>query len=108
MNMLRVMNRRPLVWFAASWVCGSAAAAGLGLRGAMLAAGAAALLAVAAFAGRLATGRLAALCLLAFCLAAGQRVWSDERNATSLVPLLAAAEAAGPGASFVVEATGTI
>ncbi|MDF2836190.1 MAG: internalization-related competence protein ComEC/Rec2 [Paenibacillus sp.] len=106
--MLRAMNRRPLVWFAASWVGGSAAAAGLGLRGAMLAGGAAALLAVAASAGRLATGRLAALCLLAFCLAAGQRLWADERNATSLTPLLAAAEAAEPGAAFVAAASGTI
>ncbi|WP_214630034.1 DUF4131 domain-containing protein [Paenibacillus agaridevorans] len=106
--MLRMMNRRPLVWFAASWVAGSAAAAGLGLRGALLAAGAALLLAAASLAGRLATATLAALCLLAFCLAAGQRLWADERNATSLVPLLAAAEASGPGAAFGAEASGTI
>lgn len=106
--MLRAMNRRPLVWFAAAWVCGSAAAAGLGLRGALLTGGAAALLAVAASAGRLATARLAALCLLAFCLAAGQRLWADERNATSLAPLLAAAEAAQPGAAFAAAASGTI
>ncbi|MDQ6423325.1 DNA internalization-related competence protein ComEC/Rec2 [Paenibacillus sp. LHD-117] len=106
--MLRMMNKRPLVWFAACWVCGSAAAAGLGPRGALLAAVAAALLAVAATASRLATGRLAALCLLAFCLAAGQRLWADERNATELGPLLAAAEAAGPKAAFAAEVSGTI
>jgi competence protein ComEC len=96
------------VWFAAAWVSGSAAAAGLGLRGAVLVGGAAALLAAAASAGRLATGRLAALCLLAFCLAAGQRLWADERNATLLAPLLAAAEAAEPGAAFAAAASGTI
>ncbi|MHA6483695.1 ComEC/Rec2 family competence protein [Paenibacillus sp. strain BS8-2] len=107
-RLLSAMNRRPLVWFAAAWVSGSAAAAGLGPRGALLVGGAAALLAVAVYASRLATAKLAVLCLLAFCLAAGQRVWADERNATSLVSLLAAAEAQEAGAAFVAAASGKI
>ncbi|MBD2872962.1 hypothetical protein IDH41_30825, partial [Paenibacillus sp. IB182493] len=42
------MNRRPLLWFVGCWVCGSAAAAGLGVRGAALVAGVVELLALAA------------------------------------------------------------
>lgn len=102
------MNRRPLVWFAACWVAGSAAAAGLGMSGALLVAAAGGLLAIAAVAARQASGRLALACLLALCLAAGQRLWADARNVTELAVLLAAAEADDPRAAYAAEALGTI
>ncbi|OMF22425.1 DNA internalization-related competence protein ComEC/Rec2 [Paenibacillus sp. FSL H8-0548] len=102
------MNRRPLIWFAIAWTFGSAAAAGLGSRGALLAAGAAALLALAAVLCRQATWQLAAVCTLAVGLAAGERMWADARNVTELPELLAAAEADGPRAAYAAEAVGTI
>lgn len=102
------MNRRPLIWFAICWVCGSAAAAGLSSRGVMLAAGAAALLALAAVLCRQASWQLAAACFVALGLAAGERMWADARNVTALPALLAAAEADGPRAAYAAEAAGTI
>lgn len=102
------MNRRPLIWFAICWVLGSAAAAGLSSRGALLAAGAAALLALAAALCRQASWHLAAACALAVGLAAGERLWADARNVTELPALLAAAEADGPRAAYAAEAVGTI
>ncbi|GKU79750.1 ComEC/Rec2 family competence protein [Paenibacillus sp. L3-i20] len=102
------MNKRPIVWFAASWVAGSAAAANFGLHEGLLVAGAGALLAIAAVLSRLATKRLALACLLALCLAAVQREWTDARNVTALQSLLAAAEADGPRAAYAADAHGTI
>lgn len=102
------MNRRPLVWFAACWVAGSASAASLEAAGVWLACGALLALAAAlALLGR-ASRPLAAVCLAAFALAAGHRMWADERNVTALPDLLAAAEGESPSASFAVEAEGTI
>ncbi|CAM4311757.1 ComEC/Rec2 family competence protein [Paenibacillus alkaliterrae] len=103
-----MLNRRPLIWFALCYVCGSAAAAGLSSRGVMLAAGAAALLALAAVLCRQASWQLAAACALAVGLAAGERMWADARNVTALPALLAAAEADGPRAAYAAEAAGTI
>lgn len=105
---MRLMNRRPLVWFAASFVAGSAAAAGLGARGAAFTAGAAALLAAAAVIGRQASRGVAIACLVGLCLAAGERLWADARNVTALPALAAAAEAEGPRAAFAADALGTI
>lgn len=102
------MNRRPLIWFAICWVFGSAAAAGLSNRGALLAAGAAALLALAAVLCRQASWQLAAACMAAVGLAAGERIWADARNVTELPALLAAAWADGPRAAYAAEAVGTI
>lgn len=102
------MNRRPLVWFAVSWTAGSAAAAGLGSRGAMFAAGAAILLALAAVLCRQASWRLAAVCLVALVLAAGERVWTDARNVTALPDVLAAASADEPRATVAAEVSGII
>lgn len=102
------MNRRPLIWFAVCWVFGSAAAAGLSSRGAMLAAGGAMLLALAAVLCRRTSWQLAAACVLAVGLAAGERMWADARNVTELPDLLAAAEADGPRAAYAAEAVGTI
>lgn len=105
---VRYMNRRPLVWFAASFVAGSAAAAGLGARGALYAAGAGALLAIAAVVGRQASRGVAIACLVGLCLAAGERLWADARNVTALPALAAAAEADGPRAAYAADALGTI
>ncbi|MEK3881651.1 ComEC/Rec2 family competence protein [Paenibacillus sp. PL2-23] len=102
------MDRRPLVWFAASFVTGSAAAAGLGARGALLAAAAAALLAVAAVLGKQASRYVAIACLIGLCLAAGSRLWAEARNVTALQELAAAAEADGPRAAYSADALGTI
>ncbi|MCA0754627.1 DNA internalization-related competence protein ComEC/Rec2 [Paenibacillus sp. N4] len=102
------MDRRPIVWFAVWWICGSAAAAAFGSRGALLAAGACMLLAPAAALCRQASWKLAAACALAAALAAGERIWADERNVTALPELLAAAEAEGPRAAYPAEAAGTI
>lgn len=102
------MDQRPIVWFAVWWICGSAAAAGFGSRGAVLAAGALMLLAAAAALCRLASWKLAAACALAAALAAGERIWADERNVTALPALQAAAEAEGPQAAYAAEAAGTI
>lgn len=105
---MRLMDRRPLVWFAACFVAGSAAAAGLGARGAMLAAGAAALLAASAVLGKQASRGVAIACLIGLCLAAGTRLWADARNVTALPGLAAAAEADGPRAAYAADALGTI
>ncbi|MCU6707639.1 DNA internalization-related competence protein ComEC/Rec2 [Paenibacillus sp. J5C_2022] len=102
------MNNRPIVLFAACWVSGSAVAAALPFRGVLLIAAAATLLAVAAVAGKGASWRLAAVCLLALLLAAGQRMWADAANVTSLPALQAAAETDGPRAKYPAEALGTI
>ncbi|MFD0586704.1 ComEC/Rec2 family competence protein [Paenibacillus sp. GCM10027627] len=101
------MNRRPLVWFAVCWVCGSAAASGFEPAGIGFAAGAAALGAIAAVTGKLASMRLAAACLLAFGLAGGERLWFDARNMTALTDIEPAAEA-DPRAAYSVDALGTI
>ncbi|WP_274651973.1 ComEC/Rec2 family competence protein [Paenibacillus humicola] len=104
------MKQRPLVAFAICWVAGSLAAAALTMTGTVFAGvGFALALLAAALGGRI--GRpLAFACLAAYGLAAGERAWSDARNATALTDLLAAAEAAGPSAapSFPAEAEGTI
>ncbi|MCR2803213.1 ComEC/Rec2 family competence protein [Paenibacillus soyae] len=105
---MRLMDRRPLVWFATCFVAGSAAAAGLGARGAMLLAGAAALLAAAAVLGKQASRGVAIACLIGLCLAAGTRLWADARNVTALQELAAAAEADGPRAAYAADALGTI
>lgn len=102
------MTRRPLIWFAICYVCGSAAAAGLGGRGLAYAGGAALLLAAAAVLGGKATAKLAAVCLLGAALAAGGRIWADARNVTELPELYAAALAQGRDAAYAVEASGTI
>lgn len=105
---MMAMNRRPLVWVAVWWVGGSAAAAGLDSRGALLVAGAGALLALAAVLGRQASWQLAAVCAAAMGLAVGERLWADARNVTALPALLAAAEADGPRAAYAAQAAGTI
>ncbi|MFD0958603.1 ComEC/Rec2 family competence protein [Paenibacillus chungangensis] len=102
------MNKRPIVSFAACWVSGSTAAAALPLRGVLLIAAAATLLAIAAIAGKRVSWRLAAVCLLALMLAAGQRMWADAANVTSLPALQATAEREGPRAKYPAEALGTI
>ncbi len=102
------MNERPLVWFVLFWLCGSAGAAGLGAKGAALAAGVAVLLMLAAALCGYATGRLAAACVLAVVLAAGERLWTDARNATALPDIREAAEQAGPRAGIPAAADGMI
>jgi len=98
--------RRPLSAFAACWIAGGASAATFGPAGVLLAGLAlAAALAALALARRLGP-RTAAACVLAYALAAGQRVWTDERNVTELADLAAAAEEGEPPAA--VEAVLTI
>ncbi len=105
------MMRRPLVMFAVCWVLGSCAAAGLASRGVMLAGGALAAAMLALWIRRRVSWPLAAACLVAFSLAAGERMWVDAHNASSLPALFAAAGAAVPGdfaADLEAELTGTI
>ncbi|MHA7962685.1 DNA internalization-related competence protein ComEC/Rec2 [Paenibacillus sp. CAU 1782] len=103
-----IMNNRPLLWFALSWVAGSTFAASLGMRGSLLAAGAGFLLAVAAISWKLASPRLMLACLLALAAASGQRLWTDAHNETALVALREAAVLNGPLAAYAVRASGTI
>ncbi len=102
------MNNRPLLWFALSWVAGSAFAASLGMRGSLLAAGAGVLLAAAAIGWRQASPRLMLACLLALTAASGQRLWADEHNVTALDAVREAAALDGPLASYPVNASGVI
>lgn len=96
------MNRRPLVWFAVCWIAGSSVAAELSLGGVALALCAAAALLFALVLLGQSTRRLAAVCLIGCALAAGERIWADDRNVTALAGLDV------PDASYEAEVTGTI
>lgn len=102
------MDRRPLLWFAVSFVFGSSAAAGLSPSGAVMAVGAMTAVSLILVLCRQATWQLAAVCCLGCALAAGERMWADARNVTALPGLLAAAEADGARASYEAEVQGTI
>ncbi len=98
------MERRLLVWFTVCWVLGSAAASSLSGPGTVLAgAGLLAALAAAALLRR-STWPAAAACLAAYGLAAGQRMWADARNVTSLPVQYSAAIQSSPAAAAVYAA----
>ncbi|BBH21332.1 hypothetical protein Back11_26770 [Paenibacillus baekrokdamisoli] len=101
------MLRRPLVLFTICWLLGSCAAAGLESRGVLLAGGSLAAAWLAMLLRQRTAWPLAVSCLLAFGIAAGERVWVDSHNVSSLPEILISA---GPGTttSYEAEVTGAI
>ncbi|RXZ77199.1 ComEC family competence protein [Paenibacillaceae bacterium] len=102
------MTKRPILWFTICWVAGSAAAAGLDRLGAILALSAFVIAGSALIVLRLAPWRLVALCWLAYAAAAGERMWADSRNHTSLQDLREEAMSSFPPQAIPAAVTGKI
>ncbi|WP_165279947.1 ComEC/Rec2 family competence protein [Paenibacillus protaetiae] len=102
---MRIINRRPLVWFAVSWLAGASCAASLTGMGIVFAGLAVTAVLAALAIGKAATWRLAVMCLLAYGLASGERLWADARNVTAFTGL---AESADPLQTSPASVSGTI